>query len=31
MSELTNAMILSMVLVPVAIGLGYFLLKLQKD
>jgi hypothetical protein len=31
MSELTTAMILPMVLVPVAIVFGYFLLKLQKD
>ena len=29
MSEMTNAIVLCMVLIPVGIGLGYFLLKLQ--
>ncbi len=29
MGELVNAIVLSMVLIPVGIGFGYFLLKLQ--
>ena len=31
MGELANAMILSMVLIPVGIAFGYFLLKLQGE
>jgi uncharacterized membrane protein len=29
MGELVNSIVLSMVLIPVGIGIGYFLLKLQ--
>jgi cytochrome b6-f complex subunit 7 len=31
MGELVNAMVLSMVLIPVGIAFGYFLLKLQGE
>jgi cytochrome b6-f complex subunit 7 len=31
MGELMNAMVLSFVLIPVGIGFGYFLLKLQGE
>jgi len=31
MGEIGNAMVLSMVLIPVGIALGYFLLKLQGE
>lgn len=31
MGELVNSIVLSMVLIPVGIGFGYFLLKLQGE